>query len=57
MMEKQKERKALRDYVVPCLTEANSYIIAPKIQANNYELKPELIHYGATRMSIRGIPI
>ena len=42
-MEDQNEKKALRDYDVPSLTGANSCIIAPTIQANNFELKPGLI--------------
>jgi len=42
-MAEQNERKALRDYAVPLITRANSCIIAPTIQANNFELKPELI--------------
>jgi len=42
-MEDQNERKALRDYVVSSLTEANLCIIAPTIQATNFELKPGLI--------------
>ena len=39
-MADQNERKALRDYDVPSLTRANLCIIAPIIQANNFELKP-----------------
>ena len=42
-MAEQNERKALRDYVVPSLTGANSCIITPIIQANNFKLKPGLI--------------
>jgi len=42
-MAKQNERQALRDYAVPSLTRANSCIITPTIQANNFKLNPELI--------------
>ena len=42
-MAKQNKRKALRDYVIPSLTGANSCIIALTIQANNFELKSGLI--------------
>jgi len=42
-IEDQNEKKALRDYAVPSLTGANSCIITPTIQTNNFELKPRLI--------------
>jgi len=41
-MEDQNKKKALRDYVVPSLTGANSSIIEPIILANNFELKSGL---------------
>jgi len=42
-MADQEERKTLRDYVVPSLTGATSYIITQRIQGNNFKLKPVLI--------------
>ena len=42
VMAKQNERKALKDYVVPSLTGANSCITVPIIQTN-FELRPGLI--------------
>jgi len=38
VMVEQNERKTLSDYTVPLITRANSSIIAPTIQANNFEL-------------------
>ena len=55
-MEDQNERKALRDYTVPSLTGANSYIIAPTIQANNFELKPGLVQMVQHTCQFRGFP-
>ena len=43
VMKDQNKKKALRDYVVPSLTAANSCIIVPIIQANNFELNSGLI--------------
>ena len=42
-MTEQNERKALRDYIVSSLTEANSCINATTIQVNNFEMKLGLI--------------
>ena len=42
-MAEQNERRTLRDYIVLSLTGANSRIIAPTIQVNNFELKPGII--------------
>ena len=55
-MAEQNERKALRDYAVHSLTGANSCIIAPIIQANNFELKPELIQMVQHTCQFRGFP-
>ena len=55
-MEDQNERKALRDYVVSSLTGANSCIIAPTIQANNFELKPGLIQMVQHTCQFGGFP-
>jgi len=42
-MADKKERNDLRNYVAPSLTGANSCIITPTIQENNFELKLGLI--------------
>jgi len=42
-MEDRNKKIALRNYVFSSLNVANSCIIAPIIQANNFELKPVLI--------------
>jgi len=55
-MVEQNERKALRDYAVPPLTGANSCIIAPTIQANNFELKPRLIQMVQHTCQLGGFP-
>ena len=55
-MAKQNERKALRNYVVPSLTGANSCIIAPIIQVNNFKLKLGLIQMVQHTCQFRGFP-
>ena len=55
-MAEQNERKALRDYAVSSLTRANSCIIALIIQANNFELKPELIQMVQHTCQFGGFP-
>jgi len=49
-------REALRDYAVPSLTGANSYIITPTIQANNFELKSGLIQMVQHTCQFGGFP-
>jgi len=55
-MANNKEKKALRDYVVPSLTASTSCIRKPTIQANNFELKTTFIQLVQNTCQFGGLP-